>query len=114
MKHGWHGFVVIVGFALSPLSWWNDLFVNIPLAYVFSLPFSLISKKLFIPSFVVGYLLTNILGFYLMHRGFKKILNSPSGRKEFRRDIIIAFLYTLLIIILGLTGVIKAPVDLFT
>jgi hypothetical protein len=25
--------VAALGFVLSPLSWWNDLFVNIPIAY---------------------------------------------------------------------------------
>jgi len=31
------GILGLVGFMLSPLSWWNDLFVNVPLALVFCL-----------------------------------------------------------------------------
>ena len=27
------GVVAMIGFLLSPLSWWNDAFVNIPIAY---------------------------------------------------------------------------------
>lgn len=40
-------FIAVVGFVLSPLSWWNDLFVNIPLAYLFAVPFGFISEKYF-------------------------------------------------------------------
>lgn len=52
----------IIGYILSPLSWWNDLIVNVPLAYIFSFPFSLISDKLFLPSFVFGYFLSHFRG----------------------------------------------------
>ena len=41
--------LVTAGFILSPLSWWNDLLVNIPLAYLFSLPFSILDESLFLP-----------------------------------------------------------------
>ncbi|MFS8793456.1 MULTISPECIES: hypothetical protein [unclassified Synechococcus] len=27
------GILLILGFMLSPLSWWNDLFFNLPIAY---------------------------------------------------------------------------------
>jgi membrane protein implicated in regulation of membrane protease activity len=30
------GVLAFAGFMLSPLSWWNDLFVNVPLALVFA------------------------------------------------------------------------------
>ena len=30
------GFLVVAGFLLSPLSWWNDLVINIPLALGFA------------------------------------------------------------------------------
>jgi len=59
----------IIGYMLSPLSWWNDIFVNIPLAYVFALPFGFISRNLFLPAMVVGYWITNIIGLALMHHG---------------------------------------------
>jgi hypothetical protein len=63
------GFLATLGFLLSPLSWWNDVLLNLPLAYAFGFLFSLLSEKLFLPTMVVGYWLTNILGFILMHRG---------------------------------------------
>jgi hypothetical protein len=57
--------VAIIGFILSPLSWWNDLFVNIPLAYLFAIPFGWISKQYFLPSLIVGFgLLLSLVLFY--------------------------------------------------
>ena len=62
------GIVAIIGYLLSPLSWWNDVFVNVPLAYLFALPFSLIYEALYLPAFLLGYWLSNLLGFLLLHR----------------------------------------------
>lgn len=37
----------IIGYILSPLSWWNDAIVNIPIAIVVGTIFSLIDEKFF-------------------------------------------------------------------
>jgi len=29
------GILLVLGFMLSPFSWWNDLFFNLPIAYGF-------------------------------------------------------------------------------
>ena len=94
--------LVTSGFILSPLTWWNDLVVNIPLAYLFSIPFTLLHDNLFLPSFVIGYWFTNLLGFinpflYLLAGGLK-----PFPRFLFRLcrlflydiSLLHAFLYT--------------------
>lgn len=108
-----YGVVAVVGFLLSPVSWWNDALVNIPLAYLFSWPFSIIHKNLFLPSFILGYLLTNILGFILMHKGLQGFLEKKS-RREIKKDILVSLLYTSLILILVLLGIIKSPAELIT
>lgn len=99
--------LVVIGFILSPLSWWNDLVVNVPLAYLFSLPFTLLHESLFLPAFIIGYWLTNLLGFLLMHIGF-------SGIHDFRQALFISLLYTLLVAILVIAGVIPPPTRLLT
>ena len=66
--------LAFVGFMLSPLSWWNDLFVNVPLALAFAWIVSLANERAFQASFVVGYWLTNVLGFVLMHKGGQKMI----------------------------------------
>ena len=58
------GVLAMIGFMLSPLSWWNDLFVNVPLALAFAWLVSLFYKPAFAASLVIGYWLTNVLGFH--------------------------------------------------
>jgi hypothetical protein len=119
--------LVVIGFILSPLSWWNDLLVNVPIAYVFSYPFSSVSKSLFLPSFVMGYWITNILGFVLMHRGVvgakRAICNdcvleeakdeSRSFWVRYRKDLIVSLAYTLAIVLFGVLGFLDDPVTMF-
>jgi len=113
LKKIWHGCLATIGFLLSPLSWWNDIFVNIPLAYLFATPFSLIKKDFFLPAFVVGYLLTNVLGLILMHHGLKGLFNKKKDNRKILKDVIIALIYTLLIILLVIFGVVKSPQNYF-
>ncbi|HCL81722.1 MAG TPA: hypothetical protein DHW81_05705, partial [Nitrospiraceae bacterium] len=95
-----------IGFILSPLSWWNDLYVNIPIAYFCAWVFSLFYPDLFMHAFVVSYLATNVLGFVLLHKGIRKTLSKDDsqkvryGWKDFLKDLAISLLYTFLIVIL--------------
>ena len=104
------GILAFIGFMLSPLSWWNDLFVNVPLALAFAWLVSWFYKPAFAPSLVVGYWLTNVLGFILMHKGAQKVLSEKQSRYSWRdlgRDIGISLLYTALIVALVKFGVLK-------
>ena len=108
-----HGGTAIIGFLLSPLSWWNDLLVNIPLAYAFSWPFSLLSARLFLPTFVMGYWLTNVLGFMLLHHGLSGMLSKEQRSVwNVKHDLLVSLGYTLLILLFGLLGWIKSPTAL--
>ena len=111
------GILVIIGYILSPLSWWNDFFINIPLSYVFALPFGFISEKLFIPTMIMGYWITNIIGFLLMHYGvaesaFKKTVKY--SKKELIKDVIVSIVYTVIVIIFVLIGWLKFPIEYFS
>src|SRR5947208_3606403 len=104
------GILAVVGFMLSPLSWWNDLFVNVPLALAFAWVVSLFYKPAFEVSLVVGYWLTNVLGFVLMHKGAQKMVKEKEERyspRDLLRDIGISLLYTALILALLKLGVLK-------
>jgi hypothetical protein len=106
------GILVTLGYLLSPLSWWNDLFLNIPIAYGVAFLFSLISKNLFAPAMIIAYWLTNITGFILMHKGAKKFIGSEEhkyNKDDFGKDICISILYTLVVVILILKGWLKPP-----
>jgi len=111
------GFLGIVGFMLSPLSWWNDLFINVPLAVGFGSLIGLIYKPAFSAAVVVGYWLTNVLGFVLMHKGAQVAINSepkPYTRRDLAKDFGISFLYTLLIVVLIRCKVLQPVSDYFS
>src|SRR5437879_13559976 len=98
------------GFILSPLSLWNDLVVNLPLALAFAWVASFFYKPAFEACVILGYWLTNILGFVLMHKGAQKVLSNEQrkySRHDLLRDLAISVLYTALILLLLKIGVLK-------
>ena len=108
------GFLVTLGYMLSPLSWWNDLFFNLPIAYVFAYIVGLISKSLFAPSLVIAYWITNILGFVFMHKGASNIVSKEKEkytRNDFFKDFCVSVVYTLMIVFLVIMGVLKMPTE---
>jgi hypothetical protein len=110
------GLLAFVGFMLSPLSWWNDLFVNVPLALAFAWVVSVFYKPAFTPSLVLGYWLTNVVGFILLHKGTQKMLSEklkPYSRRDLLRDVGISLLYTVLIVALVKFGILQPIKDYF-
>ena len=104
------GIMAVAGFMLSPLSWWNDLFVNVPLAIAFAWVVSLFYKPAFNACVVLGYWLTNVLGFVLMHKGAQKMVSESERKYSWRdllRDVGVSLLYTGLIVGLIKFGVLK-------
>lgn len=102
--------VALVGYMLSPLSWWNDMFVNVPLALVFAWVVSFFYKPAFGYSLVLGYWLTNVAGFILLHKGAQQVLSNDTtkySRRELLKDIVISLIYTLVIVALVKFGVLK-------
>ena len=107
------GILAVVGFMLSPLSWWNDLFVNVPLALAFAWLVSLVYPPAFAVCLVVGYWLTNVLGFILMHKGAQTMLSEKPkrySRRDLLRDVGISLVYTGLIVALVKFGILK-PIE---
>ena len=86
------------------------MFVNVPLALVFAWIVSAFYKPAFSPALVIGYWLTNVLGFVLLHKGAQQMIsgqNQKYSRRELLKDVIISLLYTLLIVALIKVGVLK-------
>jgi hypothetical protein len=111
------GVLGLIGFMLSPLSWWNDLFVNVPLALAFAWLASLIYKPAFEVALVVGYWLTNVAGFVLLHKGAETMLTSedehqPSSGRLWK-DILVSLAYTAVILILVKLKLIQPLTDYF-
>lgn len=104
------GTLAVVGYMLSPLSWWNDMFVNLPLALVFAWVVSAFYRPAFEVSVVVGYWLTNVAGLVLMHKGAQRMLTEKErkySKRDLLRDVGISLLYTGLIVALIKFGVLK-------
>ena len=104
------GTLAFIGYMLSPLSWWNDLFVNWPIAFAFAWIVGWFFKPAFTASLILAYWLTNLLGFVLMHKGAQQALTNERrkySRRNLLRDVGISLLYTGLIIALVEMGILK-------
>jgi len=108
------GMLGFIGFMLSPLSWWNDLFVNFPIALAFAWLASLVYSPLFTASFVAGYWATNVIGLILMQRGAKLVAtgeSKPYTKRSLMIDFGISIIYTSLILVLIHYGIVKPITD---
>lgn len=105
------GFFLVIGFLLSPMSWWNDLFFNLPIAYGFGYLCSLLSPSLLVPCSIAGYWLSNILGIMLMQAGAMDVLDQSKRdlKKELLTGLASSTAYTLLILALVYFKVLEAP-----
>ena len=81
---GW-SIVATIGYILSPLSWWNDGFVNIPMSLLAAKLISSILPVGFIAAFYASYAATNIAGIILLHLG----VGGAMGRVRLDRRIIL-------------------------
>ncbi len=112
------GFLAFIGFLLSPLSWWNDLFVNVPLATAFAWIVALCYPPAFTAALVIGYWLTNVLGFVLLQIGARKAITRQTPTtyraRDLVRDLSCSLLYTLLILLLIKVGVLQPLADYWT
>ncbi len=100
----------IIGYILSPLSWWNDAFVNLPLAYGFASLLSLVSRRLFLPAMVIGYWATNVIGLVLLSRGAEGLVKAgraEARRRELVKTILFSVLYTVAVVVLIRLRVLK-------
>jgi hypothetical protein len=98
----------IVGWLLSPFSFWNDAFINIPISYLSA---NLIIKFVrvdFLMAMLVSYWISNILGIAIMYFSGRQIIKT---RKDLIREIIIFALtiviYSEIIVVINKFGILK-------
>ena len=112
------GLVLVgLGFMLSPLSWWNDLFFNLPIAYFFGYICGQFSANLFLPCAIAGYWLSNVLGIFLMQLGVLDVVQEQSQERNFKKELLMGLasstVYTAIILLLLQFHILSTP-DLFT
>ena len=62
-----------LGWILSPFTWWNDTFINLPLAYLLASIINKFMPRNFPAVFLISYWFTNILGIVLMYVGAQQL-----------------------------------------
>lgn len=81
------GMFLAVGYLLSPLCWWNDLIINLPIAYGFGYVVSLWQADWFFPAAIAGYWLSNLVGIVLMQMGAKDVLQNTVKKRSLKQEI---------------------------
>lgn len=112
LRRLWGGTLVVVGYLLSPLCWWNDLIINLPLALGFGYLFSRPWPDALVPMTGVGYWLTNVVGFVLMQQGAVTALqkdNHDSKTQALRSGLITSTVYTVAIVVLIQLHILEMP-----
>lgn len=82
------GLLLAIGYLLSPLCWWNDIFFNLPIAYAFGYIFSWLSPDLLFPCTIVGYWLSNIAGILLMQLGTLDVFTDKPKEKNLKKELL--------------------------
>ncbi len=104
--------IVGIGYMLSPLSWWNDLVFNLPIALAVGYAVSWVIPDWFLPGTIVGYWLSNVLGIVMMQFGVVDIVHGENPR-NLRRELLVGIvsstLYSLIVTALVLLHVVELP-----
>lgn len=100
--------IFFIGWVLSPLTFWNDTFVNIPLSYLLANILVRVIKSDFLWLVLISYWITNVLGLLLMYAVGKDIVRSRAGVKKQIVDLVLTSIaYSLLIMALNRFGILK-------
>ena len=108
MKNFINRFVFFVGWILSPFTFWNDAFVNIPVSYICASLFVRLVHSNFLLTTLVFYWLSNILGISMMYLSGKSIFKD---RKSIVREVVVFLItivvYSLILIVLNKLEILK-------
>ena len=111
------GLLLAIGYLLSPLCWWNDIFFNLPIAYAFGYICSWLSPDLLFPCTIVGYWLSNIAGILLMQLGTLDVFTDKPKEKNLKKELLTGLVsstvFTVVIVALIHFNVLETP-DFFS
>ena len=100
--------VFFIGWLLSPLTFWNDIFVNIPISYLCASLAIRFIKADFLFLVLIFYWLSNGFGILMMYSSGKSIMQDKGNRSRSLVTLLITvMIYSVIIIILNRTGILK-------
>ncbi len=100
--------VFFIGWLLSPLTFWNDAFINIPFAYICANLFIRVFPTNFLLTVIVFYWISNFAGLLMMYISGKGI--ARSGKGIIKELILLAaamLTYSAIMVILGKAGILR-------
>ncbi len=89
-----------IGWMLSPLTPWNDAFVNVPLAIAIAGILEIFFKVNFEVGYWVGYTLTNLMGLFLLVIAFRGEVKEKLSLKSLIQSFAIALIVYVIITLL--------------
>jgi len=93
--------VATVGYILSPLSPWNDAFVNVPLSILIAYILSSLMNNLisFEEAYWVSYILTNLIGILMIYLASREYLKKFRWSQVIESLLIALMMYSVLFIV---------------
>ena len=97
-----------IGWILSPFTFWNDSFVNIPISYLCASLFIKIFPANFLITVIVFYWLSNVLGLLIMYISGKGVIAERGGVVKGALDLILTSLvYSIILVVIYKFGILK-------
>lgn len=114
MNKSIHRIIFFFGWLLSPLTFWNDAFINIPLAYLLANLAAPVMPFDFLTVTIICYWLTNVAGLVLMAVSGQRIF---TGRDRILREsvtlIATMLIYSAILLALGRFGILRPLKPIF-
>jgi len=105
--------LLALGWLLSPLCWWNDLVINLPVAWLVARALAFWQPSWFTPGLVIGYWLSNVAGILLMQSSAMEVFRDGDGPRDPRRELLVGLAtstaYSLAVFALVKTGLLHTP-----
>ncbi len=108
MKNFIDRLVFFIGWVLSPLTFWNDVFVNIPISYITANLLIRFIRADFALIVLIVYWITNAAGLVLMAVSGREIFKKGKGMlRELLYLVFTVAGYSLILLILARMGILK-------
>ncbi|MFH0764110.1 MAG: hypothetical protein V1927_03825 [Candidatus Omnitrophota bacterium] len=100
--------IFFIGWLLSPFTFWNDAFINIPISYLCANLFIRLFPSDFLLTVLIFYWMSNLIGIFMMYVCGKNILKGGENLiLELAKLLCAITLYSLMLLILGRMGILK-------